>query len=110
MAISFKHPTTGLIKECPEGFSWTTFFFNAFVPLFRGQWGPFLITMFTGGLAGYYYMFKINKIYATHLLEKGFAPASDLDFDKIKMAGIHIASPEGTKQVEQTEEKEAIAS
>ena len=94
MAIAFKHGTSGLIKECPEGFSWTTFFSNAWVPLLRAQWVPFIITMVTFGFAGLYYMFAINKEYAIHLMKEGYKPASDLDIDKIKMIGIPYSAPD----------------
>ena len=45
--IVLKH-STGLIKECPTGYSWTTFFFGFFVPAFRGdlKWG--IIHFLTG--------------------------------------------------------------
>jgi hypothetical protein len=99
MAISFKHPTNEHIKECPEGFSWTTFFFNAWVPLLRKQWGVFAITLFTGGLAGLYFMFTINKIFASHLLELGYSPLSELDQEKLKAIGLHIAKSD-TKIIE----------
>lgn len=106
MAINLKHPTSGFIKECPEGFSWTTFFFNGCVPLFRGMWGAFAITFFTAGLAGYYYMFAINKLYVTSLLEQGYSPASDLDSNKLKRLGLEIAVA-GSPQKQIQTEKEA---
>ncbi|MCF8060359.1 MAG: hypothetical protein K9K67_13745 [Bacteriovoracaceae bacterium] len=108
MSVNFKHPTSGLIKECPEGFSWTTFFFNGLVPLFRGMWGTFAIIFFTGGLAGLYYMFAINKIYATKLMEQGYTPASSVDSDKLNRMGVAVArsndhshDEEQQKQIEQ---------
>ncbi len=90
MSINFKHPASGFIKECPEGFSFTTLFFNGLVPLFRGMWGTFAIIFFTFGFAGWYYMFTINKIYATSLLEKGFTPVSELDVTKLQRLGINF--------------------
>ena len=99
MAINLQHSQTGLVKECPEGFSWTTFFFSGFVPLIRGMWVPFAITLFTSGLASIYYMFTINKLYAVSLLEKGYKPATDIDVDKLKMIGVVIGG-ENAKSVE----------
>ncbi|MCR9204942.1 MAG: hypothetical protein NXH75_10210 [Halobacteriovoraceae bacterium] len=113
MSVNFKHPTSGLIKECPEGFSWTTFFFNGWVPLFRGMWTAFAITLFSGGLAGLYYMFTINKIYATDLMEKGYSPASDLDVDKLSRMGISISRLESkseNKEPAKQIEEEQVAS
>lgn len=88
MAINFKHSQTGLIKECPEGFSWTYFFFGPIVGLLRGMWAPFFVSFFTLGLANLYYMFRINKDYASALLEKGFKPAGDLDRQKLVNMGL----------------------
>ena len=109
MSINLKHSTTGLVKECPEGFSWTSFFFNGFVPLFRGMWGAFAITFFTGGLAGLYYMFAINKLYVVHLLEKGYTPVSDVDIDKIKAMGVSIASESHHTKAEIEAPTESVA-
>ena len=92
MAISFKHSASGLVKECPEGFSWTTFFFGPIVSLIRGLWVPAIVMLATFGFAGLYYMFAINKVYATHLMTQGYKPASDLDVDKVKMMGIAYAA------------------
>lgn len=88
MAINFKHTTTGLLKECPEGFSWTYFFFGPLVALARGMWVPMAVSMFSFGFANLYYMFVINKQYASHLLEKGFSPAGDLDKNKLISLGL----------------------
>ncbi|MCT4640744.1 MAG: DUF4234 domain-containing protein [Bacteriovoracaceae bacterium] len=91
MAINLKHHTTGLVKEVPEGFSWKSFFFAGLLPLFRGMWSAFFITLFTCGIANLYYMFKINKLYTVKLLEEGYKPVSQVDVDKIKSAGIILA-------------------
>lgn len=104
MAINLKHTATGLIKESPEGFSWTTFFFGAFVSMFRGMWGAAAICLFTGGLANFYYMFKINKLYAVKLLENGYKPASQLDTDKLKAMGICISSEVDHERINVSEE------
>ncbi len=101
MAISFKHTQSGLIKECPEGFSWTTFFFGLFPSAFRGMWGATAVMFFTANLAGLYYMFTLNKKYAEMLLEKGFVPAAAHDEDKIKAMGIAIGKIEKTPEITQ---------
>lgn len=74
----------GKTKEIKIGFSWSTFFFGVFVPLFRGDWKWFLIIVgidlaltITGlifimpllmlGLAFFY-----NRLYAKDLYNKGY--------------------------------------
>ena len=71
-------------KEIKLGFSWTTFFFGVFVPLFRGDWKWFLIILgidvvltITGlifimpfvmlGLSFFY-----NRLYAKDLYDNGY--------------------------------------
>ena len=74
----------GKTKEIKIGFSWSTFFFGVFVPLFRGDWKWFLIIIgidlaltITGlifimpllmlGLAFFY-----NRLHAKDLYNKGY--------------------------------------
>ena len=74
----------GLIKECKIGFSWTTFFFGFFVPLFRGDFKYFLIMIIlafiTSGLCWFVFPFFYNKWYIKDLLSKGFYPATKDDY------------------------------
>lgn len=98
MAIHFKHTTTGLMKKCPEGFSWTYFFFGPVVGLFRGMWTPMAVSIFTFGLANLYYMFVINKHYAMHLIEKGYSPADELAKNKLVSLGLISSSNTNTVQ------------
>lgn len=66
----------GQVRVVKEGFSWTTLFFGAFVPLCRGDWKWFLImivaAMFTFGLSSVVFCFLYNKFYINDLLEKGY--------------------------------------
>ena len=66
----------GAIKEAPVGFSWTTFFVSAFVPLFRGDWTWALIMLIasfiTLGLAGILFAFIYNRLYIEGLLKQGY--------------------------------------
>ena len=39
--ILLQMPGTNKLKPSAVGFSWTTFFFQYFVPLFRGDWSTF---------------------------------------------------------------------
>ena len=88
--ITLKHKDTGALKNCPTGFSWTTFFFGMFVPLIRGdlKWAIILfilafgIGILTFGIGavvvGIVFAFKYNNIYIRHLMEKeGYLPADD---------------------------------
>jgi len=74
--IIFENPNTGAIKEAPVGFSWTVFFFNFFLPLFRGDWKWTIIMLvtavLTSGLNCLVFMFIYNKLYVKELLSAGF--------------------------------------
>ena len=96
MIIRMRHPTTDLIKECPVGFSWTTVFFGAFVPLLRSMYGYTVIYLLaagiTSGVAWIVFPFIINKHYAKFLLEKGYKPESNDDLVMLKHSGIQFSS------------------
>ena len=66
----------GMMKSVKVGFSWTTFFFGVFVPLFRGDVKWFLIMLVanicTFGLAQFLFIFKYNEWYLNDLKEKGY--------------------------------------
>ncbi|MGU8834282.1 DUF2628 domain-containing protein [Clostridium perfringens] len=61
----------------PVGFSWTVFFFGAFVPLLRGDFKWFIIMLFLqiGGfnLLTLLFMFKYNQWYIDDLIAKGYS-------------------------------------
>ena len=92
----FKHDKTGLIKEAPVGFSWTTFFFGFFVPIFRGDWLLaiicILVSVITAGIAWLVFPFIINKLYVKHLLETGYHPRSQEDVILLNQIGIVVDS------------------
>ena len=73
----------GAMKNCKVGFSWTTFFFCAWVPIFRGDWKMLFIMLVTSGitfgLGLIVFPFIYNKLYIKSLLEKGYAPATEED-------------------------------
>lgn len=66
----------GVTKEVKKGFSWTMLFFGIFVPLARGDWKWFLISLLAGivtvGISWLIFPFFYNKIYLNELLEKGY--------------------------------------
>jgi len=78
-----KFEMNGVIKEVPEGFSWTTFLFGGFVPMFRGdiKWAligiaSFIMGMFTMGISALVFnifmCFKYNELHMNDLKEKGY--------------------------------------
>ena len=66
----------GVTKEVKKGFCWTMLFFGIFVPLARGDWKWFLISLLAGivtvGISWLIFPFFYNKIYLNELLEKGY--------------------------------------
>ena len=73
--INFQNKS-GVVKEAPVGFSWTTFFFGFFPALIRGDWLWALIicaaTFVTFGLSGIVFAFIYNRLYIQRLLKQGF--------------------------------------
>lgn len=67
---------SGVVKEAPVGFSWTTFFFGFFPALIRGDWLWALIifaaTFVTLGFAGIVFAFIYNRLYIQGLMKQGF--------------------------------------
>ena len=80
-------------KEAYVGFSWTTFFFGPFVPLFRGDFKWFLIMLvglFTFGILNIVFAFTYNKIYTNNLVAKGYKPADETSKLFMLNAGIRV--------------------
>ncbi len=74
--ISFKNPNTGAMKSAPVGFSWTTFFFSCFPPLFRGDFKYAIIILLvqfvTFGFGGVIFAFFYNSLYIKGLIGEGY--------------------------------------
>ncbi len=92
--ITLRHSTSGMMKECPTGYSFTALLFGFFVPLFRKDF-KWAAIMLAAGIAyaalleelgingganfalavafGMYY----NEQYIKDLLEKGYVPADE---------------------------------
>lgn len=91
--------SNGAIKEIKVGFSWTTFFFGFFVPLFRGdiKWALIMLAVsliigiptmgFGASVAGIIFSFLYNKFYTKDLFAKGYEPASETDTDVFNSKG-----------------------
>ncbi len=92
--ITLKHATSGVLKECPTGFSFTTFLFGFFVPLFRKdfKWAAIMlaagiaygvlleelnITAASGIALSVCFGMYYNEQYIKDALEKGYVPADE---------------------------------
>lgn len=100
MLVRLRHSQTGLLKECPMGFSWTTLAFGWFVPFYRGWFLYFFIylitTILTLGLASVLILpWVINRQYIKYLLEMSFVPASAIDLDLLQGMGIMFSNERG---------------
>lgn len=101
--ITLQQKGTGVIKECTTGYSWTTFFFGAFVPLVRGdlKWAGILfaicllVGLLTMGMGAFLvppvFAFFYNKVYIKDLVEKGYIPTDEAG--KNFLIGNGIISP-----------------
>tara|TARA_B100000795_G_C22392343_1_gene283869 strand:- start:127 stop:426 length:300 start_codon:yes stop_codon:yes gene_type:complete len=67
---------SGLTKQAPVGFSWTTLFFGALPALFRGDFKWTFIMLFAGvftaGIAWLVFPFIYNRLYITSMIEGGY--------------------------------------
>lgn len=92
MTINLKN-ATGAIKKAPTGFSWTMLFFGCFVPLFRGDFRWFFLSIVGGfvtiGISWLVMPFIYNKRYLGNLLEKGFIPADEISQNELVIKGLY---------------------
>ena len=113
MAIEVNLEKYGHRKKGFLGFSWTAFFFNFFVPLFRGDFKGFLIFIFPIIFAWlgiffnldfdnnyiliifvipvfivrFIFPFFYNHFYTKDLLKKGYLPPEDDDYSNAILKG-----------------------
>jgi len=98
--ITFQHPSTNQCKRAPLGFSWTTCFFNVFVPLMRGDYKWMFIMLLTAlptaGLSGFVFAFKYNKFYIQDLLKEGYLVKS---FERPVMSEATVCLTMGVSEI-----------
>jgi hypothetical protein len=73
--LILEHPNTGIIKQAPVGYSWTTLFFPTLPALFRGDFKGFFIQLLLDGLLIlpiFIFPSIYNKSYILRLLGQGF--------------------------------------
>ena len=72
--LTLQHPSTGIIKSAPVGYSWTTLFFNFLPALLRADFKWFFIQLILSPLVipQFIFAFKYNRIYLQRLLERGY--------------------------------------
>jgi hypothetical protein len=79
-SIIFKNPNTGVMKEAPVGFSWTTLFFICIPAGNRGdrKWAliQFVLFWITFGISTWVFPFIYNRIYIKGLINSGFKAVS----------------------------------
>lgn len=85
---------TGMKKEVPTGYSWTTLLFGCFVPLFRGDGKWFFImlvcALITYGISNLIFPFFYNDVYIKGLLEKGFFGADKVCKEWLKQNNMTV--------------------
>ena len=95
MTVTLKNEI-GAIKTAPTGFSWTMFFFGCFVPLFRGDFKWFFISLVaafvTLGISWLILPFIYNKRYLANLLEMRFVPSDEASKSELVSLGLFSAN------------------
>lgn len=66
----------GVNKQVKKGFSWSMLLFGVFVPMVRGDWKYFFISLIlaiiTSGISWLIFPFVYNKLYLNDLLSSGY--------------------------------------
>ncbi len=77
----YRNYETGEQKVLRKGFSFTYLYFGFLVPLFRGDWLVFIVTLFLSlSMVGHFIVaFIINRIHVAKLLSKGWVEVEGLN-------------------------------
>lgn len=73
--LTLQHPHSGIIKQAPVGFSWTTLFFGPIPALRRGDFKWFFIQLILNLLfiiPLFVFPFIYNRLHLKKLLEAGY--------------------------------------
>lgn len=72
--LILEHPNSGIIKQAPVGYSFTTLFFPSLPALFRGDFKGFVVQLLLCWLVIPVFIFAsiYNKSYIQGLLTRGF--------------------------------------
>jgi|GEM_PF-171194 len=90
--LILEHPHSGIIKQAPVGYSWTTLFFPTLPALFRGDVKSFFIQLLLDGfliLPIFIFPSIYNKSYIQGLLMQGFQVKS-VDGGTLESAGTQL--------------------
>ena len=91
MATTIQLEKNGALKKSYLAFSWTTFFFGFFVPLFRGDAMWFIVMLILNActlcMAQLILSFLYNGIYTKNLLKDGYKPADTFSEDILRRKG-----------------------
>lgn len=94
MFVNMENPTTGEIRQCKVGFSWTMLFFGFWVPVFRSDWKWAIFTLLlsccTFDITEIILPFLYNKIYLKDLLENGWQPVNYEDRQILRQKGLYF--------------------
>lgn len=94
MYVNLKNPSTGEVKQCKVGFSWTVFFWGFWPAVFRGDWKwaifLLLLAICSLSISDIVFAFLYNKIYIKDLLEKDYQPMSASDRQILRQKGLYF--------------------
>lgn len=102
-----RNPKTGYENQYKIGFSWTSFFFGFFVPLFRQDWKTFLILILLQVLLSVFpedsltgdildtalwlgFAFLYNRLFFLSKFKEGWIPSDEESKNRLMQSNIHL--------------------